>query len=899
MLLSDANKLTSTKIRELLPDFIDAEYPAFVQFLRAYYEWMEQASETLGIANRLVSYRDIDSTLDEYVQHFRAQFLTSLPADAVVSPERLAVYVRELYRAKGSPDAYRLLFRLVFDKDIDLFFPRENILRASDGIWTKEVSLKVGWCPDAEGITGQKIRGITSGATARVEYVNEYFDGPLHVLELFLNKDTISGTFQIGEEFETVDDGQQYCLPIYGCITGLTINNPGLNYQPDDRLIFAEGLSGGNGFGAAAKVRTVGSEAISSIRILDPGAGYVVGDVITFDNSGTGGNGAAAVVSSISPGNLLFEDGDTILFDHSDGITYAASLEDTTYYFATVPLSPFNDVLLDAADYDTVTNHDLATANLSSILTVTELSTPIDFGSPAQAYGKITGIEMLSGGAGYKRRPVVTVENSTAIAIETTDKVDIYTPAVLEAVSGAGQVKTIRIENHGVGYTIPPSVSLALSGDGTAEVTAEIGALCEYEGRYIDTRGRPSSDKKLQDANFYQPYSYVIKVEENIARYRTLVKKLLHPAGSVFFGEYATLTEVDGSIIGIISDVERGASDTSSSFVLALGDVSASANSIVYLLEYPLGVVANNAGQTSLYQETLFVDALWRTANVYFEFGRGYCNNTVAVERTRRSANNLAIQGGGGVTFTSGPGDDANVAIRFNGTTTFANVAIPPFDPTTPITLEAWVKINVIPGATQEHTLWGEGNSSVFRLSVAGDSKFYFYVGNGTNFLSSNTISTGQWYHIVGTWDGTNGASSMKLYVDGALANSKTSAVATVSNTSPMEFRLNSLSLGSTGNVDFFQTALYFNVLSANAIASRQQLGRKGQWGSVSDVATYTVPDMIYLYANTPIENVWDVLSEHEAEVLDDIDGLTLDAWGFAPLSVYVANTAITIASTP
>ena len=583
MQLSDANKLTSTKIRELLPDFVDADYPVFVQFLRSYYEWMEQSSETLGVTNRLLSYRDIDTTLDDYVEHFRTTFLASLPTDAVVSPDRLATYVRELYRAKGSPDAYRLLFRLVFNKDIDLFFPREHILRASDGIWTNEVSLKVGWCPDAEDIVGQEIRGVTSGATARVEYINEYFDGPLHILELFLNKKSIIGTFQVGEDFETVDDGNLFCEPIYGCVTGITINNPGLNYEPGDKLIFMEGLSGGGGFGAAAQVKSVGNSAISGIEILNPGAGYVVGDVINF--SSTSGNGAAAVVSSISPGNLLFEDGDTILIEDADGTAYAATLEDTTYYFTPIPLSPFDVVDLDAVNYDTVTNHDLATADLNSVLTVTELATLNDFGTPAKAYGKITGIEIISGGNGYRRLPTVTVENATAIAIEDTDKVDIYTAAELRAISGAGQIKSIQMDNFGVGYTVAPHASLTLAGDGSAVVTAQIGALCEYAGRYIDTRGRPSSDKKIQDAHYYQPFSYVIKVEENIVRYRNLVKKMLHPAGAVFFGEYSSFTTIDASIIGITTTIERGATDGGLSFVLGIADVAATSNGdIEYLL---------------------------------------------------------------------------------------------------------------------------------------------------------------------------------------------------------------------------------------------------------------------------------------------------------------------------
>ena len=621
MLPTDADNLTSTKIRELLPDFVDAEYPIFVQFLRSYYEWMEQTDQTLGASNRMLSYRDVDSTLDDFIEHFRVTFLANLPKDSAVSVDRLTAHVRELYRAKGSPDAYRLLFRLVFNKDVELFYPRENIIRSSDGVWSKETSLKVGWCENADELTGREIRGATSGATARVEYVNEYYDGALHVLELFVNKKTVMGTFQIGEYFETVDDGVRYCEPIYGCVTGLTINAPGLDYAPGDRLIFAEGLSGGGGAGAAAQVKTVGTQAISGVEIIDPGAGYVVGDVVTFTSST--GNGAAAVVSSISPGNLLFEDGEVWAMDDTDGDTYAATIEDTTYYFIPVPLDDFLAVALNAANYDTVTNHDLATANLASVLSVADGSSPQDFGTPAKAYGKITGIEMIAGGSGYRRVPTLTVVNNTAINIEATHAIDIYTAAQLRAITGAGQIKTIQLDNFGVGYAVAPDVTLALSGDGTANVTATVGALCEYTGRYIGTNGRPSSDKKIQDAHYYQPYSYVIKVDENISRYRSLVKKLLHPAGAIFFGEYSTVTEVDGSMVDIISEIARDAPDAGIVYIMDTADVSANAESMIYVLEFP-HVVANTsngmawAAQSDL-ATFLNVDVIYFWANTVID----------------------------------------------------------------------------------------------------------------------------------------------------------------------------------------------------------------------------------------------------------------------------------------
>src|SRR5574343_785789 len=39
---NDVHHRTTTRLREIIPDFIESEYPRFVEFLTAYYEFLEQ-----------------------------------------------------------------------------------------------------------------------------------------------------------------------------------------------------------------------------------------------------------------------------------------------------------------------------------------------------------------------------------------------------------------------------------------------------------------------------------------------------------------------------------------------------------------------------------------------------------------------------------------------------------------------------------------------------------------------------------------------------------------------------------------------------------------------------------------------------------------------------------------
>jgi hypothetical protein len=61
--------------------------------------------------------------------------------------------------------------------------------------------------------------------------------------------------------------------------------------------------------------------------------------------------------------------------------------------------------------------------------------------------------------------------------------------------------------------------------------------IVTFPGRYVDTKGFLSWNNKLQDNNYYQEFSYVLRVSEMLEKYSEIVKKTLHPAGTKRFNE--------------------------------------------------------------------------------------------------------------------------------------------------------------------------------------------------------------------------------------------------------------------------------------------------------------------------------------------------------------------------
>ena len=128
---------TITKISSLVesqfPEFMREDGPRFVNFLKAYYEFMEQASTDNGpmpihAARSLPDYADIDRTLDQFVEEFRKQFMTSIPRNVQADKRLLSKYILDFYRTRGSQYSYETLFRALFDEDILFYYPQHSSL---------------------------------------------------------------------------------------------------------------------------------------------------------------------------------------------------------------------------------------------------------------------------------------------------------------------------------------------------------------------------------------------------------------------------------------------------------------------------------------------------------------------------------------------------------------------------------------------------------------------------------------------------------------------------------------------------------------------------------------------------------------------------------------------------
>ena len=136
-------KYISNFIENQFPRFYQEEGPVFIQFVKAYYEWMESNGKPIGEARNLISYRDIDETLTSFLEFFQKKYLYGIPFNIIVNKRYLLKHILDVYRSKGTIQCYKLLFRLIYDEDVEIYLPSQDVLRVSDGKWNQPKYLEV------------------------------------------------------------------------------------------------------------------------------------------------------------------------------------------------------------------------------------------------------------------------------------------------------------------------------------------------------------------------------------------------------------------------------------------------------------------------------------------------------------------------------------------------------------------------------------------------------------------------------------------------------------------------------------------------------------------------------------------------------------------------------------
>lgn len=567
----DVHHRLSTRIRDIIPDFVESEYPAFASFIKAYYEFLEQYdtlpiksvyepqpglvtvrasnSTILGtntqfsnteiyannavfrvgseeyrirsIANntqlvvydvpvrsyfanthtvevsrsnrqasgairQLLTFHDVDDTLDDFLVYFRNTYLQNIP-QGLTETSVLLPRILDFYKSRGSQSSYEFLFYSLYGKDVKFSYPRESVFTTSDNEWVKPTMLRIDIdtaTGNVESLETRDIVGLTSNARATVLKVVPAYEGTRYSARTFITDPIISKeeggllledssgyliatkygappegsesviyeyeliqeeigatTFQAGEIVSTlpIEDPDAIRGELVGGIIGFNVEERGYNYKLGDFVYppsyFANGTSYMGGFGAVGKITEFRDEDIDSILINDPGLGYYRGLRLDVDNTNTGGGaGLSGYVSEISSGHILLPEGGALIFTYDDEEEYFASREKLDYYEVGVSLGDlFGGLSLDSDDINS-DGFDLLDETDGRQL-LQEVAVPIN----ALVWSN------------NSTSPVYASNLATPI-IQFTANLAVYPLYVRGVRTEVGQISEVTIESFGSGY---------------------------------------------------------------------------------------------------------------------------------------------------------------------------------------------------------------------------------------------------------------------------------------------------------------------------------------------------------------------------------------------------------------------------------------------------------------
>ncbi len=238
-----------------------------------------QYNPTKG-SNSFVNIRDVDNTIDIFMEQFRKELAESIPKSALVDKKLLYKHIKDFYLAKGSENAFKFLFNILYELPIKITYPKDQVFKPSDNTWVRYKILRV-YDTEKTDFKNRTIKGNTSEANATVEFEVSYRIGTLIVKDLYVDVDTIDGEFVVNEIITTTDNLTQYTAKIVGAITDIDIVNGGSNYSVGDEIVIS-----GDGSFATGSVSSISKGYIDRVVIEYGGADYEVGDSFVLNNTG-------------------------------------------------------------------------------------------------------------------------------------------------------------------------------------------------------------------------------------------------------------------------------------------------------------------------------------------------------------------------------------------------------------------------------------------------------------------------------------------------------------------------------------------------------------------------------------------------------------------------------------
>lgn len=273
------------KIATLIPSFFPKLYQedgqGFIAFVQAYYAWLELQDNPLYIGRHLLEYRDIDTTPEAFILFFKNKYLNNIQFTTASNKRLFIKNSLSFYRAKGTPRAVDLFFRLIYGTNADVYLPGEDVFRLSAAEWVKPMYLEVTHSEDNPDYVGKTITGLTSGSTAFVDRLVRRRINSKYIDIFYIS--AIVGDFVTNERLTIESDTELFNNPIViGSLSSAEVITGSESFTVGDTI----NITSNNGLQGKATVTGINTRTGQVDFTLNEGGwGYMTNSEIIISNS--------------------------------------------------------------------------------------------------------------------------------------------------------------------------------------------------------------------------------------------------------------------------------------------------------------------------------------------------------------------------------------------------------------------------------------------------------------------------------------------------------------------------------------------------------------------------------------------------------------------------------------
>ncbi len=120
------------KVDDTIPGYIREEYQVFHNLIINYFKWLEKDKNFVNVLTRFAEDTDVNNQVKPYIDIIKHELGWRYKAKLKIDDRTLIKLLRDFYLSRGTEQSFKTLFKILFDTNVDISYPRDDLLKLSD-----------------------------------------------------------------------------------------------------------------------------------------------------------------------------------------------------------------------------------------------------------------------------------------------------------------------------------------------------------------------------------------------------------------------------------------------------------------------------------------------------------------------------------------------------------------------------------------------------------------------------------------------------------------------------------------------------------------------------------------------------------------------------------------------